>query len=96
MSKDNLTIDVGTQQKLQVSSAAAPQYSAPQDDEIGLRDFASAIWQGKLLIFCITAMFSVASVLYALSVPDEYKSTGLIAPASFYQVALGAAAVNSF
>jgi uncharacterized protein involved in exopolysaccharide biosynthesis len=59
-----------------------PQFYATQDDEIDLRELARAIWQGKWLIICITAIFSVASVFYALSVPDEYKSTVLLAPAS--------------
>ena len=82
MSKENLKIDVEVQQKLQTSSVAVPQSYAPQDDEIDLREVAFAIWQGKWLIICITATFSVASVFYALSVPDEYKSTVLLAPAS--------------
>jgi uncharacterized protein involved in exopolysaccharide biosynthesis len=59
-----------------------PQFYATQDDEIDLRELARAIWQGKWLIICITAIFSVASVFYALSIPDEYKSTVLLAPAS--------------
>jgi len=52
------------------------------DDEIDLRELASAIWKGKWIILFITAIFSVASVFYALSIPDEYKSTVLLAPAS--------------
>ena len=82
MSKDNLKMDVEAQQKLQASALAAPPSYAPQDDEIDLRELASIIWQGKWLILCITAIFSVASVFYALSVPDEYQSTVLLAPAS--------------
>jgi len=75
-------MDVEAQQKLQASALAAPPSYAPQDDEIDLRELASIIWQGKWLILCITAIFSVASVFYALSVPDEYQSTVLLAPAS--------------
>jgi len=82
VSKDNLKMDVEAQQKLQASALAAPPSYAPQDDEIDLRELASIIWQGKWLILCITAIFSVASVFYALSVPDEYQSTVLLAPAS--------------
>jgi len=37
---------------------------------------------GKWLIIAITILFTIGSVLYALSVPDEYKSTVLLAPAS--------------
>ena len=70
-----------------VSNLEQPQTTNPSlnsgaDDEIDLRELASAIWQGKWLIICITAIFSVASVFYALSLPDEYKSTVLLAPAS--------------
>ena len=82
MSKENLNTDVEAQQKLQTGSVPTSQFYDPQDDEIDLRELASAIWQGKWLIICITAIFSVASVFYALSVPDEYKSTVLLAPAS--------------
>lgn len=52
------------------------------DDEIDLRELASAIWQGKWIIICITAIFAVGSIFYALSIPDEYKATALLAPAS--------------
>ncbi|PCJ51163.1 MAG: LPS O-antigen length regulator [Gammaproteobacteria bacterium] len=52
------------------------------DDEIDLRELWNAIWQGKWLIIGITSIFAVASVIYALSLPDEYKSTVLLAPAS--------------
>jgi len=51
-------------------------------DEIDLSELWNAIWAGKWLIVAITFIFSVASVFYALSVPDEYKSTVLLAPAS--------------
>jgi uncharacterized protein involved in exopolysaccharide biosynthesis len=68
--------------KEQKDTTPGSQSYAPQDDEIDLRELASALWQGKWLIICITAIFSVASVFYALSVPDEYKSTVLLAPAS--------------
>jgi uncharacterized protein involved in exopolysaccharide biosynthesis len=68
--------------KEQKDPTPGSQPYAPQDDEIDLRELASAIWQGKWIIICITALFSVASVFYALSVPDEYESTVLLAPAS--------------
>jgi len=36
---------------------------------------------GKLKIIAITAVFAFASVIYALSVPNQYKATALLAPA---------------
>ena len=41
-------------------------------DEVNLQEIFSAIWQGKLTIFIITALFSISGVLYALSLPNIY------------------------
>jgi uncharacterized protein involved in exopolysaccharide biosynthesis len=65
--------------------ASRSQLLAPQvdsSDEIDLRELWNAIWSGKWLIIAITSLFAIGSVLYALSVPNEYKSTALLAPAS--------------
>jgi LPS O-antigen subunit length determinant protein (WzzB/FepE family) len=51
------------------------------DDEIDLRDLFGVLWAGKIKILAITAVFAVASVIYALSVPNQYKATALLAPA---------------
>jgi LPS O-antigen subunit length determinant protein (WzzB/FepE family) len=51
------------------------------DDEIDLRELFSVLWAGKIKIIAITAIFAVASVNYALSVPNQYKATALLAPA---------------
>lgn len=56
---------------------AQPQLA---DDEIDLRELFAAIWQGKWLILAVTALFAVASVIYALSLPNIYKSEVLLAP----------------
>lgn len=50
-------------------------------DEIDLRELFEILWRGKLLIFVLTAFFTVASVFYALSLPNVYKSQALLAPA---------------
>jgi capsular polysaccharide biosynthesis protein len=63
------------------SQLLAPD-SFKSDDEIDLKELWNAIWEGRWLIIGITFILSVASVLYALSLPDEYKSTALLAPAS--------------
>ena len=52
------------------------------DDEIDLRELFSALWQGKWIIIVTTFLFSVASVFYALSLPDIYKSEVTLAPVS--------------
>ena len=57
------------------------QISDQYDDEIDLRELFSVLWAGKTKIIAITAVFAVASVIYALSVPNQYKATVLLAPA---------------
>ena len=51
------------------------------DDEIDLRELFMVLWAGKIKIIAITAVFAVVSVVYALSVPNQYKATALLAPA---------------
>ncbi len=58
-----------------------PQTTAIADDEIVLRELFKAIWKGKWLIITTTFVFAVASVLYALSLPNIYKADALLAPA---------------
>ena len=45
------------------------------DDEIDLRELFEVLWTEKLKIIAITAVFSVVSVFYALSVPNQYTAT---------------------
>lgn len=59
-----------------------PSQATVADDEIDLRELFAAIWQGKWLIIAVTAVFAVASVIYALSLPNIYKSEVLLAPVS--------------
>jgi uncharacterized protein involved in exopolysaccharide biosynthesis len=51
------------------------------DDEIDLRELFGVLWAGKIKIIAITAVFAIASINYALSVPNQYKATALLAPA---------------
>lgn len=61
--------------------ANAQNANQPADDEIDLRELWNAIWQGKLLIIAITFAFAVGGVIFALSQPNQYKATALLAPA---------------
>lgn len=63
-------------------SSSLGQASGQQDQEIDLVDIARAIWSGKWLIIVITTVFTLLSVQYAKSVPDEYKSSALLVPVS--------------
>ena len=62
--------------------ALAQNGNQQQDDEIGLAELWRAIWQEKWLIIAITTVFAIASVAYALSLPNIYKSEALLAPAA--------------
>ena len=59
------------------------------DDEIDLRELFSVLWTGKKLIAAITSLFAVVSVIYALSLSNEYKSSAVVAPAESGGSALG-------
>ena len=56
------------------------QISNHFDDEIDLRELFALLWAGRVKIIAITAVFAVASVIYALSVPNQYKATILLSP----------------
>ena len=48
--------------------------------EIDIRDLFKVLWLGKYTIIAITTVFAVASIFYALSIPNQYKATALLAP----------------
>jgi len=51
------------------------------DDEIDLRELFGALWAGSLKIIAITAVFAFVSVIYAVSLSNQYKASVLLAPA---------------
>ena len=55
-----------------------PQYA---DDEIDLRELFATLWRGKWIIILVTTVFAVVGVFYALSQPNIYQSSVLLAPA---------------
>ena len=50
-------------------------------DELDLREFFGILWSGRKKIFAITAAFAIVSVIYALSLPNQYKATAILSPA---------------
>ena len=58
------------------------QNTQNQDDEIDLAELWRAIWAGKFTIIIISMIFAIASVFFALSKPDIYKASAILAPAS--------------
>jgi LPS O-antigen subunit length determinant protein (WzzB/FepE family) len=51
------------------------------DDEIDLRELFAVLWAGRIKIVAITAIFAIVSVIYALSIPNQYKATALLSSA---------------
>ncbi|ELY3407858.1 LPS O-antigen length regulator [Vibrio parahaemolyticus] len=51
------------------------------DDEIDFRELFKALWKSKWTIIVTTFVFAIGTVLYALSLPNIYKSDALLAPA---------------
>ncbi len=51
-----------------------------RDDLIDLGVIASIIWQSKIMIVVITGILAVASVVYALSLSDQYRATVTVVP----------------
>ena len=67
------------------------QNDTQYDDEIDLRELFGVLWAGSRKIIAITAVFAFVSVIYALSVPNQYKATALLAPAQSDSSALSGA-----
>ena len=57
------------------------QNDTQYDDDIDLRELFGALWAGSRKIIAITAVFAFVSVIYALSLSDQFKATVLLAPA---------------
>ena len=53
-----------------------------QDDEIDIGNIIQVIWKEKIKLFLITFIFSVITVFYALSLPNFYTSSALLAPST--------------
>jgi uncharacterized protein involved in exopolysaccharide biosynthesis len=64
-----------------------------QEDEIDLGELWRAVWAGKLTIIAISFIFAVASIFFALSKPNVYKASAILAPASAEGGAGGLAAL---
>jgi uncharacterized protein involved in exopolysaccharide biosynthesis len=61
---------------------AQMQQNQVQDDEIDLGELWRAVWAGKLTIIAISFIFAVASIFFALSKPNVYKASAILAPTS--------------
>ena len=50
-------------------------------DEIDFRGLFTILWGDKILIIIITSIFAISSVFLALSIPNQYRATAILAPA---------------
>lgn len=63
-----------------MTESAQPQAYYP-DDEIDLRELFATLWRGKWIILLFAVVFAAGGVAYALSKPNIYQATVLLAPA---------------
>ena len=49
-------------------------------DDIDLRDYIHLLWQKKFLLIVITSIFFLSSVVFALLLPNIYRSVAYLAP----------------
>jgi uncharacterized protein involved in exopolysaccharide biosynthesis len=61
-------------------SQKSEQHTYP-DDEIDLRELFATLWRGKWTIIALTVVCAAAGVFYALSQPNIYQASALLAPA---------------
>ena len=61
---------------MQDERRSASDYS----DEVDLGELLGVLWAGKKIIVAVTAVFALVSVIYALSIANEYKATAVISP----------------
>ena len=51
------------------------------DDEIDLKELFAVLWDGKLVISAVIGIGAAISVIVALSLPNIYTASALLAPA---------------
>lgn len=62
-----------------VNNQKLSQTQSPhREDEFDLRELFSILWKGKWIIIGVTFIFAIASVGYALYLPNEYKATTVL------------------
>jgi len=67
-----------SEQQVKYKNNISQQESKYSDDDL----LWKILWKGKLIIITISLLFAIASVLYALSKPNIYRASSLLAPVS--------------
>jgi len=55
------------------------EFSIGTEDDLDLKAIFKILWQGKIYIVCTTIIFAVVFVMYAISQPNIYKSSVVLA-----------------
>lgn len=72
------------------SNSSSAEYMAQIGESvIDFKELWNILWKSKLLIIGITFVFAVASIMYTLSLPNQYKSIALLEPISSSSSPLG-------
>mgnify|MGYP001288404403 CR=1 FL=1 len=50
------------------------------DEAIDFRELFKVLWDGKFLVIAVTSIFSIAAVIYSLSLPNIYQSKAYLSP----------------
>lgn len=79
-----------------MSNQIKNQPNTQYDDEIDLREIFATLWAGKWIITGITTGFAVVAVVVALMLPNQYKSTAVLAPAQSGSSAMMAGLASQF
>lgn len=64
-----------------------PHYAYPVNDEINLKEFFVALWQGKWLIIITTLLFSVAAIGYALTAQEWWNAKATVTQPQLQDIA---------
>ena len=83
-----------TQEQAQEQSPA--QQQTQQSSYFSFKEFILLSWRFKWIIIAFTAMFGVAAVLIALSIPNQYKAAVLLSPSDEQKGGGLAALANQF
>ncbi|TQQ28578.1 LPS chain length-determining protein [Vibrio cholerae] len=73
-----------------------PHYAYPANDEIDLKEFFSALWQGKWLIIVTTLLFSVAAIGYALTAQEWWSAKATVSQPQLQGIASYQQAVKRY
>lgn len=60
-------------------------YIPSNDDQVDLRELLSVIWKDRWIVFSVVVFFAAASVVFALSLQNIYRSETLLAPSEELQ-----------